>query len=94
MEGTLKVVYFMRIRFAEARRGLRHLNNQEFSSFSSLKRPMLQNPSTALKTRAIKQLLKRLAIIANSRLQDRRKVQDLCINEEKVKRAMKSDKII
>ena len=49
---------------------------------------MLQNPSTAPETRVIKQLLKRLAIMLPPKVQYPR------MNEEKVERAMKNDKII
>ena len=57
-------------------------------NFPYLKRPTLQNPSTAPETRVIKQLLKRLAIMFPPKVQDPR------IHEEKVERAMKNDKII
>ena len=49
---------------------------------------MLQNPSTAPETRVIKQLLKRPSIMFPP------KVQDPCMKEEKVERAMKNDKVI
>ena len=61
---------------------------QTIKNFPYLKRPMLQNPSTAPETRVIKQLLKRLAIMFPPKIQDPR------LNEEKVERAMKSDKTI
>ena len=49
---------------------------------------MLQNSSTAPETRVIKQLLKRLAIMFPPKVQDPR------LNEEKVVRAIKNDKMI
>ena len=49
---------------------------------------MLQNPSSAPETQVVKQLLKRLAIMFPPKVQGPR------INEAKVERAMKNDKII
>ena len=61
---------------------------QTIKNFLYLKRSMLQNSSTAPETRVIKQLLKRLAIMFPPKVQDPR------MNEEKVERAMKNDKVI
>ena len=49
---------------------------------------MLQNPSTAPEARLIQQLFKKTAIMFPPKVQDPR------INEDKVERAMKNDKII